>query len=338
MVILIKQNYHQNIIQYEHIKKELIKLIGKNYAINHVGSTAIPNMVGKNIIDILIGVNKPDELNVIQNILTNNGYYLGNNQKKNYRFLASKTSETQSGDVHIHLAIIKQLRYQEFLILKDYLLENPFVASQYNNYKKEIVLKYGNERKKYRKIKGKYVKQLINDAKDYFIHKLPLSIIMIRHGENISNLSCDNNNLPLSEKGIKEAKWAKKRLKNMYDVIITSPSLRARQTAEIIHGSESFIIDERLIEKGYGNLLHNGKETKENAEKRLIFLFNCLNQYPRERILLVTHGSLMRLAENIIERNNFDTDHIDNCTIVMYKRYDNRKEYSFFKYKYIFKK
>ncbi len=338
MVILVKQNYHQNIIKYERIKKELIKLIGNNYAINHVGSTTIPKMVGKNIIDILIGVNKPNELGVIQNILIKNGYYPGNKKQKYYRFLTSKASETQSGDVHIHLAITSQLRYQEFLILKDYLLENPFVASQYANYKKETILKYGNERKKYRKIKSKYVKQLINDAKDYFTHKLPLSIIMIRHGENINDLSSDNNCLPLSEKGIKEAKRAKNRLKNNYDVIITSPSLRTRQTAEIINEGDNFIIDDRLIEKGYGNLEHDGKETRKEAKNRLISLFNSLNKYLDKRILLVTHGSLIRLAENVIEKNDLDMDHVDNCTIVMYKRYDTKKEYPFFKYKYIFKK
>lgn len=43
------------------LKNHLIKLFNHEITIHHVGSTAIPGMVGKNIVDILIGVENETE-------------------------------------------------------------------------------------------------------------------------------------------------------------------------------------------------------------------------------------------------------------------------------------
>ena len=50
MVDLVKQNFSKNKKLYNQIEKELREKLGKDYPITHVGSTAIPNMYGKNII------------------------------------------------------------------------------------------------------------------------------------------------------------------------------------------------------------------------------------------------------------------------------------------------
>lgn len=53
---LVKQDYEENIKQYQGLEKKLKEMLGDSIPIDHVGSTAIPKMkYGKNIIDILIG-------------------------------------------------------------------------------------------------------------------------------------------------------------------------------------------------------------------------------------------------------------------------------------------
>ena len=53
MVELIKQNYLENKNKFEQTKVMLTKKLGNNVPVNHVGSTAIPEIeVGKNIIDV----------------------------------------------------------------------------------------------------------------------------------------------------------------------------------------------------------------------------------------------------------------------------------------------
>ncbi len=320
MVEIVKQNYEDNIKLFNKIKSELIKILGKEYLINHVGSTAIPNMLGKNIIDILIGVNNQKEIVDVRNKLMEHNYYLGNHQN-NYSFLASSKKETKSGDIHIHIAIIHQKKYHDFLILKKYLLDNPTIAHNYSNYKIDIINKYGYERNKYRSIKSKYVHKLIKEARLSLINKLPKKIIFIRHGENIVDDYLNNDLLSLSDIGIKQAKKAKERLKDQFDIVISSPSLRAIDTAKII--GNQYIVDNNLLEKGYGNNYH-GDEPIELLYSRINNIFNNLTCYTNKRVLIVTHGSLIRLLQNIIEENNNKKAHINNCDIVIYENINGK--------------
>lgn len=39
-----------------------------------------------------------------------------------------------------------------------------------------------------------------------------------------------------------------------------------------------------------------------------------------KKILLVTHGSLMKLAQDVIEGESITRDYIDNCTIIEYDK------------------
>ena len=84
-------------------RKKLRINIPQNIPITHVGSTAIPNMYGKNIIDILIEAKNGEEFNKISKILINEGYISSDKSKTEiYQFFASKKEETVSGDIHIY--------------------------------------------------------------------------------------------------------------------------------------------------------------------------------------------------------------------------------------------
>lgn len=166
MVELEKQNFEENKKLYDNIKLELYKKISKSISIDHVGSTAIPDMYGKNIIDILIGVETKEEFNEISNILVEMNYVSSQNSKTDiYQFFASTKEETTSGDIHIHLVIKNTERYREFLILRNYLLNNKEEAKNYSDMKFEILNNGFNDRKEYRRVKSKYVAELIERAK-----------------------------------------------------------------------------------------------------------------------------------------------------------------------------
>ena len=164
MVELKIQNYEENCKQYSKLKKLLTKLLGGDISISHVGSTAIPDMVGKNIIDILIGASNIESFEKYSLILKNNCYFEGKNTTQIYKFFASTENETKSGDVHIHLVMKSTERYDEFLILKNYLLNNKQERDNYSNFKKEILAKT-TDRKEYRQIKSEYVSNLLKRAR-----------------------------------------------------------------------------------------------------------------------------------------------------------------------------
>ncbi len=166
MVKLEKQDFKKNKSIFISIKEQLRKKLGDEIPIEHVGSTAIPNMYGKNIIDILIGAKDISEFEYIKSALEKNNFYGSQKSKTDiYQFFASETGETKSGDIHIHLAIKETERYKEFIILRNYLLNNKEIAKEYSNYKKKLIANNITERKEYKRVKSEYVSKLIEDAK-----------------------------------------------------------------------------------------------------------------------------------------------------------------------------
>ena len=163
MVILEKQNYNENQNKFKEIKQKLEDRINKNMEISHVGSTSIPSIkYGKNIIDILIGAKDKKEFAEIAKILESINYIPSDKSKtEEYQFFASTNEETKSGDIHIHLALKDTNRYKEFILLKEYLLENEKEAIAYSNFKQKLIEEKINDRKEYKRLKSEYVDKII---------------------------------------------------------------------------------------------------------------------------------------------------------------------------------
>jgi broad specificity phosphatase PhoE len=98
-------------------------------------------------------------------------------------------------------------------------------------------------------------------------------IYIIRHGQtelNITNVLQGRSNHPLNETGIRQAEEAAERLKGVsFDVVYSSPLIRAVRTAEIIAPDLKPIIDERLIEMEYGP--YEGKGLRELGPEVMTF-------------------------------------------------------------------
>lgn len=170
MVILEKQNKKVNDKLYKNILKKLRTVIEVNVPIDHVGSTVLPRMYGKNIIDILIGARTNEEMDALSNKIIELGYFPGSKRTGYiYRFFASTDEETKAGDIHIHLAKVDSDRYKDFLILKNYLLKNKKEKTDYSNFKKNILKNGHNVRDDYKLIKSEYVSKLLDRAReDYY--------------------------------------------------------------------------------------------------------------------------------------------------------------------------
>lgn len=169
MVELHKQNYKDNKKIYRSIESKIREKLGNNVPINHVGSTAIKNMWGKNIIDVLVGANSEYEMEEFSKQIKDLGFFSGNHSTGMiYRFFASTEEETKSGDIHIHLVYIDSDRYRDFLILRNYLIENEKEAKDYSDFKRELINNGNIIRDDYKSIKSKYVTDLLNRARSNY--------------------------------------------------------------------------------------------------------------------------------------------------------------------------
>lgn len=84
-----------------------------------------------------------------------------------------------------------------------------------------------------------------------------MKVYIIRHGEVSSNVKGIYNLVDdkLNEKGTEQANILREKVKEIdYDVIISSPLIRARETSEIINArSKEIIFDDRLSERDAGS-------------------------------------------------------------------------------------
>ena len=165
MVELEKQDFNTNKKLFTVVENMLKSGVSQPIIIDHVGSTAIPNMCGKNIIDVLVGVADTAAFSSVAQDLELLGFHPSTRSKTSeYQFFASSLDETKSGDTHIHLVLQGTDRYREFILLRDYLLSHPDETMAYSNHKKHILATQGTNRTAYRQTKSTYVTALIEKS------------------------------------------------------------------------------------------------------------------------------------------------------------------------------
>ena len=92
MVELKNQNFEENKAKYNAVKDRLLELLGKNVCVDHVGSTAIPDICGKNIIDVLVGAENQNDFQNKLDLIAGEGYFASQNSKNEiYQFFCIKT-------------------------------------------------------------------------------------------------------------------------------------------------------------------------------------------------------------------------------------------------------
>ena len=165
MSVIVKEYSSKLIERFTQEKRRLSSLLPTDIKIEHVGSSAV-FIGGKNIIDILIGVPTRKNMTSIKNILTKNGYFEGADSHEDRIFLASTKEETGDGDFHIHICPIKEESYENFIILRNFLKNNPEKAQEYLKKKYEFAKEANFDRKKYRALKSVYVSELLTEAKN----------------------------------------------------------------------------------------------------------------------------------------------------------------------------
>ena len=166
----------------------------------------------------------------------------------------------------------------------------------------------------------------LTDLQEY-VPKSGNTYIVMRHGEsekNVKDIVTGDYDAPypLTEKGKEDAKEAISHLKGDIDFIITSPVLRAKETAHIVAAElglseEHILVDDRIRECEHGEL--EGKSIAEYREefprgmnrfttnpkgvenwteirKRMgAFLYDIESTYKDKKVLIISHGDPLAL-------------------------------------------
>lgn len=150
---------------FEEELKNLEILLPKNQIIriSHIGSTAINTILAKPIIDILVEVSKESNMTGIKEILVSNDYICMNENKDRMSFNKGYTEEGFADKVfHLHL------RYKgdnDELYFRDYCLEHPEIAKEYEKLKLDLWKKYKYNRDRYTDSKTEFILKYTKDSK-----------------------------------------------------------------------------------------------------------------------------------------------------------------------------
>lgn len=141
------------------------------------------------------------------------------------------------------------------------------------------------------------------------------TICLVRHGETDWNLKGKlqgRTDIPLNEAGILQAEECSEYLKSfVWDALVTSPLMRAKQTAEIINikikvpliemeeflernygDAEGLTLEERM--RVYPDKIYPNQEDQVSLRNRVMSgIEKIVEDFGERRILLVAHGAII---------------------------------------------
>ncbi|MBN3059408.1 GrpB family protein [Pectobacterium versatile] len=124
--------------------------------IHHVGSTSVPGLAAKPVIDILLEVvdlNKLEELNAE---MENAGYTArGENGIQNRRYFTKGGVQRTH---HVHAFAVGDIQIVKHLAFRDYLIKNTKAAEQYAEIKCAAARKSENDTHRYSALKADFIK------------------------------------------------------------------------------------------------------------------------------------------------------------------------------------
>jgi Uncharacterized conserved protein len=149
-------------------KIRLVEMLGPEVEIEHVGSTAVSGLGGKGIIDMLVGVVDASMMNVVVDILVENGYFvdLDNEITSGRVFLASREHNSTLGDYHLHVVVKNEDEWCQFLFFRDELRRSNELRDRYMNLKKELFVETGADREEYKKMKSDFVQNVLGEKNE----------------------------------------------------------------------------------------------------------------------------------------------------------------------------
>lgn len=131
--------------------------------VNHIGSTAIPGIQAKPIIDILVEIYPDSCWQRIKEAMETVGYICMSSSGIRMSFNKGYTPHGYADKVfHIHIHTIGD---NDEICFRDYLLTHPKAAKEYEALKLSLLPQYRNDRDGYTKAKSDFVRKIISLSK-----------------------------------------------------------------------------------------------------------------------------------------------------------------------------
>ncbi|MCE1165372.1 MAG: GrpB family protein [Bacteroidetes bacterium] len=134
--------------------------------VEHIGSTAIPDIMAKPTVDLLLILERESSLDNIVSGMEDLGYYYipkPENPAPHMMFVKGYTKHGFEGQAfHVHARYPGE---QDEVVFRDYLINNPDIAVEYEMLKIELAAKFRHDRDAYTEGKGEFVARVLREAR-----------------------------------------------------------------------------------------------------------------------------------------------------------------------------
>jgi GrpB-like predicted nucleotidyltransferase (UPF0157 family) len=150
--------------KFEEEKKLLLTIAGDWFygSVEHVGSTAIPGMVAKPVIDVMFGVKSLEESKPAIEALVESGYNYWPYKSEVMHWFCKPSDAFRTH--HLQLIPFESPLWHERIKFRDFLRSNHNVATEYANLKKELATTYREDRETYTEKKWPFIKEVLERA------------------------------------------------------------------------------------------------------------------------------------------------------------------------------
>jgi GrpB-like predicted nucleotidyltransferase (UPF0157 family) len=143
--------------------------------VEHFGSTAVPGLAAKPIVDILVEVTDltATRERIVPVLEAQRYEYFwrpthGDDDPPFYAWFIKRDHQTGVRTHHIHMVEAGFAEHWERLLFRDYLIEHPQVAAEYQRLKLQLAAAHPYDRVAYTRAKSEFVVRVTQDAKRFY--------------------------------------------------------------------------------------------------------------------------------------------------------------------------
>jgi GrpB-like predicted nucleotidyltransferase (UPF0157 family) len=130
--------------------------------VEHVGSTAVPGLAAKPVIDIMAGVKSLDESRPAIPALATIGYGYFPYQPEQKHWFCKPSAAFRTH--HLHLVPFGSSHWNERLAFRDHLRRDSAAAGEYAELKRRLAEQYEFDREAYTEAKGPFIQRILKLA------------------------------------------------------------------------------------------------------------------------------------------------------------------------------
>jgi GrpB-like predicted nucleotidyltransferase (UPF0157 family) len=150
--------------QFEEERVRLARVLGPwlEGPIEHIGSTAVPGLAAKPVIDIMAGVRDlPSSFDARTALVPLDYVYFPYRPDVMHWFCKPSPARRTH---HLHLVPVQSALWAERLIFRDYLRSSPAAAAEYAALKTSLAAQYEFDREAYTNAKGAFVRAVLESS------------------------------------------------------------------------------------------------------------------------------------------------------------------------------